>query len=76
MKITSFPMNRPVCLLFKSIYNLHPILLSICCITAPSRLCPEFNLERRCAMKKNVIAGTIVVSLLAALIILKKKGEM
>ena len=37
---------------------------------------PEFNLERRCAMKKKVIAGTIVVSLLAALIILKKKGEM
>lgn len=41
MKITSFLMNRPVCLLFKPIYNLHPILLSICCITAPSRLCPD-----------------------------------
>ena len=37
---------------------------------------PGIYLERRCAMKKKVIAGTIVVSLLAALIILKKKGEM
>ena len=41
MKITSFPINRPVCLLFELNFNTHSILISVCCITALSHFCPD-----------------------------------